>query len=696
MNLQGLSFNRSADIQLKPEAALKLQAGDVVRGIIQAITTDGLVQLLVRGKSVLAEAQVPVQAGQELYLQVDRMENGKLYMRVVDPQAQAELPDLALRGMLTKLGLKSDEITNSIARKLIAYNLPVSKENVEAVVKMANLLPDNQGRAVEAAVYALSRGARLTDARQLTGLIQFFSNPSAPQEVRQAITRLITPSEGEELPLLKIPNNSTESDTPKTNINSAANNPAIGNKTPESTTINQTLNRDNQGTSQAIPNRAGAPEVSDGIPQNKNTPVPGTVSESDPVPFKMNVQNNNDKLQPQQSGTLKESSADQLKTGSNQFQNAEAASGKTGMPPNLQSPARTATSVSVPGATVVNDLPETQVLINLPNSNKGETSPGPSSPPPTAANRQDGMPTAARQAAPENLNTTVPRGASADVPATPRPAGSIQQRNVPPGQEAIDKSGITSMLSNLTSAEGQGRTAEALSTLLRPNETLNQAARQISDIFRPVIENLITDMDTNKPDANQIKQALKEQQSLLPELRLARQLLDGAGGSSSHPIRTAVEFMERELNGQLLYNRLEASSGREQSSLYFTLPLRWQGNIQNTEINVNWRREGITRAANPGYLTVNVGLSTVNLGTMVFHLRTQGKQLRLSAYLDNYDAKNLLDDKVPDLITAISQLGFETIFMGSQVVDQPQLRPEFIDEPATENLPPVTGLDLKV
>ncbi|MGE5454346.1 MAG: flagellar hook-length control protein FliK, partial [Methylocystaceae bacterium] len=165
---------------------------------------------------------------------------------------------------------------------------------------------------------------------------------------------------------------------------------------------------------------------------------------------------------------------------------------------------------------------------------------------------------------------------------------------------------------------------------------------------------------------------------------------------NSHPMRVALERLEQEWGGQALYNRLEGNALRDQSNFYMTLPLRWQGRLENAEVSISWRRDNRSKGAIPNNLTVNVGLNTVNLGAVIFHLRTQGKQLGLSIYLENEVVKSQVDQQIPELITQLTNMGYDTSFMGSQVVKQPNLRPEFIDEVSNDNLPPVTGLDLKI
>ncbi|MGE5380232.1 MAG: hypothetical protein ACM3NT_04095 [Methylocystaceae bacterium] len=760
MDLQGLSFNRQAgDIKLTPEATLKLQAGDVVRGLVQAINNDGTVQLMVRGKSVIAETQVPLQAGQELYLQMDRMENGKLYLRVVDPQGQAELPDLALRGLLTKIGLKADDLSSTIARKLIAYNMPVTKENIEAVIKMSNLIGAENGRVLEAATYALSRNSRINNPENLANLVEFFSSPPSQDKTGQAIHQLtifesiseaknvsqntVSPTQvmaestllaadadsafkpavivnGAEMVTVSretgsgqkvvvnndaakpnsVPFSFNSSDLPTVEADTALGSVLSEGEQPSTGSTPQTTANKNQAV-------AVADSLSTSTDSNDATPTITATNTGNQKPSG-NTEAAVPKLTPSSNDTAE--TIITTNTGSQKLSGnaeAEAAVKTLSVPPFTTMPAETnelsnqpvtnrpaaggenmeSRLTSASGLIITNPEIEGSAVV----SNSMTLSQKTTEPALPVINQA--LDSAAGNG--NNMQRTDAAGsntAKTEVPSqvTNQPVSSSQLEN----EAAVTRTVTTGPTAS--SDIKSGITAAALGTLMQDTDTaIDQVARRLSDLIKPALEAIITDLDQAKPDGSQIKQVLKEQQALLPEIKFARQILDQVSNGANHPVRSAIENLDQEWSGQQLYNRLEGNTARDQSNIYFTLPLRWQGQIQNAEVNINWRRDNRLRTSLPDNLTVNVGLNTINLGTVVFHLRTQNRQIGLSVYLDNDAARDQIDTAMPELLTSLSRLGYQTSYMGSQVINQPNLHPEFIDT-ARENLPPVTGLDLMI
>ena len=157
---------------------LQLNQGDLVRGMVEALKEQGLIQINLRGISIEAQTEVEVQPGQQLYLYVDGVREGRIYLRVVSPEMKQSLEDRAIANNLVRIGLQGSHGAIEAARKLIHYNLPVTRENISLILKGASLLGEINSRYLEIAALVMARGAGTANLpRFFPAMRDFLSRP---------------------------------------------------------------------------------------------------------------------------------------------------------------------------------------------------------------------------------------------------------------------------------------------------------------------------------------------------------------------------------------------------------------------------------------------------------------------------------------------------------------------------------------
>ena len=160
MQIRGDFFKRiSLNTGIPGGESLQLNQGDLVRGMVEASKGQGIIQINLRGTSIEAQTEVEVQPGQQLYLYVDAFREGRIYLRIVSPQMRKSLEDRVLVNNLVRIGLQGKRETIEAARKLIHYNLPVTRENISQILKGASLLGEVNSRHLEIAALVMARGA---------------------------------------------------------------------------------------------------------------------------------------------------------------------------------------------------------------------------------------------------------------------------------------------------------------------------------------------------------------------------------------------------------------------------------------------------------------------------------------------------------------------------------------------------------
>ncbi|MEN6390509.1 MAG: hypothetical protein ABFD04_08820 [Syntrophomonas sp.] len=169
------------------EQGLVLNKGEVVSGLVQEVKPDGMLALLIKGKLVEAFSEVNVSQGQQVFLSVDDFREGRTYLKLLTPEALGQQRETGLVLNLQKLGVDSGEENLAIAKKLIQYQLPVTRDNIIEANRAIKILGGYNPENIEVAV--LTRAAGLpSNELTLKALASFLKEPG---DVGQLAGRLV-------------------------------------------------------------------------------------------------------------------------------------------------------------------------------------------------------------------------------------------------------------------------------------------------------------------------------------------------------------------------------------------------------------------------------------------------------------------------------------------------------------------------
>ncbi|MGE5415946.1 MAG: flagellar hook-length control protein FliK [Acidobacteriota bacterium] len=169
-----------------------LVKGEVLKGLIVEVKDDGSVVLNLKGMMMEARTEgVALLAGQDLFLLVDDFREGKTYLKVVTPEMLDNLQrDKISSGIEQQLGLKPNQNLVDVGQKLVQHGLPVTRDNIEVLIKGARDLGGVTGKNLETTALALAGGVK-TDAKTLSALQQFMSNPVTVKQVLEEAINII-------------------------------------------------------------------------------------------------------------------------------------------------------------------------------------------------------------------------------------------------------------------------------------------------------------------------------------------------------------------------------------------------------------------------------------------------------------------------------------------------------------------------
>ncbi|MEN6350054.1 MAG: hypothetical protein ABFD08_11740 [Syntrophomonas sp.] len=174
------------NISTSKDQDLNLTKGEVLRGVVQAVKSDGTVSLVLKGQVIEAVSEVPVEGGQQLSLIVDDFRDGKAYLKVLTPQRMEQIENINLSANLIDMGVPAKDNNVMMARKLLQYNLPVTTTNLNQLSKAANMLGGSSPRNLEIAAFAMARGVPVNQ-NSLDSLVQFTSGGSALSQLVEDI-----------------------------------------------------------------------------------------------------------------------------------------------------------------------------------------------------------------------------------------------------------------------------------------------------------------------------------------------------------------------------------------------------------------------------------------------------------------------------------------------------------------------------
>jgi|GEM_PF-1789022 len=173
MDTNQVSLTRTMlNISTPDNQGLNFSQGEIVKGVVQEVHTDGTLIITIKGQTIEAMTEVQVQPGQQLYLKVDDFRDGKTFLKVVTPQAMEVIENANLSANLLNMGISAKEENVAMARKLLEYNMPVTANNMSEMAKGVKLLGAATPRSLEIVAFVMSRNLPV-DASTLKAMEQY-------------------------------------------------------------------------------------------------------------------------------------------------------------------------------------------------------------------------------------------------------------------------------------------------------------------------------------------------------------------------------------------------------------------------------------------------------------------------------------------------------------------------------------------
>ncbi|KUG04637.1 hypothetical protein ASZ90_017998 [hydrocarbon metagenome] len=179
------------NVSTPAEQGLSLNKGEILQGSVHSIKDGGLLTLLLKGRIIEAVTQVPVNSGEQLFLQVDGIRDGRIYLKILTPIELQQAQSTNLASSLLDIGVAPGKENLMIARVLLDNALPVTADNISSVSRGAAILGGLLEENVQAAAFALSRGIK-TDLQLLPAVKQLLDPKSNLARIVESLIKNIT------------------------------------------------------------------------------------------------------------------------------------------------------------------------------------------------------------------------------------------------------------------------------------------------------------------------------------------------------------------------------------------------------------------------------------------------------------------------------------------------------------------------
>lgn len=626
MDLSQVSSNKVTLNVLSPkDGGVSLNKGEMVKGLVQEISPEGLIMLVLKGKLIEAVSEVMVKPGQELYLMVDEFKNGKTYLKVVTPEMMGKLEEANITANLKGMGIAAKEETVLLSRKLLQHNMPVTQNNLNELAKATSLLGGSNPRNLEIAAFALSRG--IDNKQAITALNQFLSPQQDISKLVTVITRL-----------LNTMNSSPTPQTPANEMLTRASEPVSVNpgiQPPVSESISTS-----QGASQAGPSgqqnfpaglAPGNEAASNKISPNSILPVNDSVANEPDLPVTSSTKDG--------SGT----------TGSDLTRNTSN---------NTNQPATTVNKTNVSNEV----LPRNTVVIPVPVESEAQ----PKTPAViTGANNSD---------------------TSTDIQNNTDKTSLLAKGSVPAETISTEKTFTPLTQGNIISAENENelitiRKPNDSNIILQEGlpvsegetiDTEDKLVRSVSELLKTLKD--ILELDPREATSRlgaKIKNHTQAEHEVLKALVLLEDLFNDKDLKEKLPVLRdlpqRLESLEKELSGQRLFNLSSRMPGDNFANYYyFSFPVKLDEGYSLCQLKVNKdSRRKLTDADNISFV---VSLQTARLGMVLFHIewRRQG-ELKLQGLVENQSVCDYFNRNIAELVDSLKGLGYKVINHGVKV-----------------------------
>lgn len=171
-----ISFNNfTLNLAKALDEGISFNKGELLRGQVQEVKDNGLVSIFIKGKLIEAFSEVMVNRGQQLYLMVDDMRDGRVVLKVMTPELLGKIENANLASTLKEIGIAPEQNNLQMAKKLIQHNLPVNNDTIKAMARGVSLLGAATPKNLEIVGTALANNTPVSKAA-LTAMANFVDN----------------------------------------------------------------------------------------------------------------------------------------------------------------------------------------------------------------------------------------------------------------------------------------------------------------------------------------------------------------------------------------------------------------------------------------------------------------------------------------------------------------------------------------
>jgi len=119
---------------LSPSA--RVQVGQILAARVLEILEGNQAVIMLDGEKILAETQIPLIKGQEIFLEVAGRLQGQIKLKVIPGPVQGDLPAVPEQVVrsLAQAGLPADEFHLNLVKELLEHNLPATPANLRQVL----------------------------------------------------------------------------------------------------------------------------------------------------------------------------------------------------------------------------------------------------------------------------------------------------------------------------------------------------------------------------------------------------------------------------------------------------------------------------------------------------------------------------------------------------------------------------------
>ena len=178
------------NISRASERGITFNYGEILKGQVSEIKDNGLISIFIKGKLIEAATEVMVNKGQQLFLMVDDVKDGKVLLKVLTPELLSKIENTNIAANLRDIGVTADNDNLAMAKKLIQHNLPVTPDMLKNMARAVNLLGANTPRNLEIVGLAMAKQLPLNNAA-LQSLAQFVEGKSDLASLLRQLTTLI-------------------------------------------------------------------------------------------------------------------------------------------------------------------------------------------------------------------------------------------------------------------------------------------------------------------------------------------------------------------------------------------------------------------------------------------------------------------------------------------------------------------------